>query len=104
MALPNGVYNAAKYTAQVGLPALGTLVMTLGAIWGIPYTDQIVKSIIAVNVALGALLVLNQVSYNKSDDKYDAILNTESNLDRAVLRDLNINPDDQRKQALLKIV
>lgn len=71
MQLPNKVYDILKYAAQVGLPAMATLWASLGAIWGWDNTDSAVKTIVAVNVALGALLVLNQAAWNRSDAKYD---------------------------------
>lgn len=102
MKLPNGVYDVLKYVAQVGLPALATMVMSLGAVWGWDLTDQVVKSIVAVNVGLGALLVLNQVGYNRSDAKYDAVLDPSSGVDAHVLREMNVEPT--KSQALIKIL
>jgi hypothetical protein len=74
MKFPDHLYDIFKYLAQVGLPALATLVFSLGPIWDLPNADEITKTIVAVNVFLGALLVLNQVRWNHSDEKYDGTI------------------------------
>lgn len=75
MKINNKVYDVLKYLAQVGLPALATFVFTLGPIWDIPEVDPIAKTIVAINVLLGALLVLNQIKYNSSDERFDGTIN-----------------------------
>lgn len=74
MKINNKVYDTLKYLAQVGLPALAVFVFTVGPIWELPKTDAISQTIVALNVLLGALLLLNQVKYNNSDDRFDGIL------------------------------
>ena len=109
MNLPNKLYDIAKYAAQVGLPALATLVASLGAIWNWQDTDSIVKTIVAVNVALGALLVLNQAAWNRSDAKYDGVAlvqETPPGQDN-VITDLNLNKTAEevsgQKDLVLKV-
>ena len=59
------VYDVLKYIAQVILPALGTLYFALASIWGLPYGEQIVGTITAVDAFLGAILLIDTIQYNK---------------------------------------
>ena len=65
MILPDKVYDALKWVAQILLPAIGTLYFALSSIWGLPYSEQIVGTITAVDAFLGALLGLSTVQYKK---------------------------------------
>lgn len=66
MKLSNKMYDILKYIAQVVLPALGTFYFALAGIWGLPYGEQIVGTITAVDTLLGALLMLSNANYKKS--------------------------------------
>lgn len=63
MRMKNEVYDVLKYVALVILPALGTLYFALSGIWGLPYGEQIVGTITAVDAFLGAALKLSSDSY-----------------------------------------
>ena len=65
MELSNKVYDVLKYVAQIILPALATLYFALSKIWGLPYGEEIVGTISAIDVFLGALLGISTASYNK---------------------------------------
>lgn len=67
--LSNKVYDILKFVAQILLPALGTMYFALAEIWGFPYGDQIVGTIVAVDAFLGALLGLAAVQYNKDQSQ-----------------------------------
>jgi hypothetical protein len=67
--LSNKVYDILKFVAQIFLPALGTMYFALAEIWGFPYGDQIVGTIVAVDAFLGALLGISAVQYNKEQTK-----------------------------------
>ena len=56
-------YNILKGIALVYLPALGTLYFALAGIWGLPYAEEIIGTIVAVDTALGAVL---HISGNKA--------------------------------------
>lgn len=64
--MSNKVYDVLKYIAQIALPALGTLYFALSGIWGLPYGEQIVGTIAAVDTCLGVLLGLSSAAYNKN--------------------------------------
>lgn len=61
--LNNKVYNILKWVAIIVLPALNGLWDELAAAWGFPYEVQISKTISAVAVFLGAILVVSTVQY-----------------------------------------
>lgn len=66
MKLSNKTYDLLKWIALVVLPAAGTLYFTLSGIWGLPYGEQIVGTITAVDTALGALLGISNAQYKKT--------------------------------------
>ena len=61
----NKVYDVLKWIAQILLPAIGTLYFAIASIWGLPYAEQIVGTITAVDAFLGALLGISTHYYNK---------------------------------------
>lgn len=66
MKFNNKVYDTLKYIALVALPALATLCISLGHIWGFEHCDQIAGTITALDACLGVLLGLSSANYNKS--------------------------------------
>ena len=65
MKLNNKIYDILKFIAQVVLPAVATLYFTLAQIWGLPFGEQIVGTISAVDLFLGALLGISTMNYKK---------------------------------------
>lgn len=63
MVFSDNVYDTLKWIAQIALPALGTLYFALAQIWGLPYGEQIVGTITAIDAFLGALLKLSSDNY-----------------------------------------
>lgn len=63
MKMNDKVYDALKWVAQILLPALGTLYAALAGIWGFPYAEQIVGTISAVDLFLGALLGISSKKF-----------------------------------------
>jgi len=62
--MSNRVFDALKFVAQVVLPALGTLYFALSSIWGLPYGEQVVGTITALDCFLGAVLGISTYQYN----------------------------------------
>ena len=67
--MSNKVYDILKFIALIVLPALGTLYFALCKIWGLPYGEEIVGTITAIDTFLGALLGISSVQYNKKGGK-----------------------------------
>lgn len=65
MKMSNKVYDILKWVAQIALPALATLCVAMCGIWNLPYTEQIVGSITAIDTFLGVILGISTLHYNK---------------------------------------
>lgn len=63
--MSNKTYNVLKWVAQYLLPAVGTLYFALAGIWGLPYGEQIVGTITAVDTFLGVILGISTANYHK---------------------------------------
>lgn len=75
MKISNKVYDVLKWIAQIVLPALGTLYFALSGIWGFPYGEQVVGTIIATDTCLGTVLGISTAQYNaevkKEEERYN---------------------------------
>lgn len=65
MILSNKMYNWLKWIAMYLLPAVGTLYFALAGIWNLPYGEQVVGTITAVDTFLGVILGISTSRYNK---------------------------------------
>lgn len=65
MKMNDKVYDTLKWIAQYLLPAIGTLYFGLAGIWNLPYGEEIVGTITAVDTFLGVLLGIASATYNK---------------------------------------
>ena len=63
--LSNKTYDILKEIAQIWVPAIATLYFTLAGIWGFPYGEQIVGTLAAIDVFMGAVLKVSTIQYNK---------------------------------------
>lgn len=63
--MSNKVYDILKFIAQIVLPALATLIFALTPLWNIPYTEQIIGTISAIDVFLGAILSAASAKHKK---------------------------------------
>jgi len=68
MLLNDKVYKTLKWIAQYLLPATGTLYFALAAIWGLPFGEQIIGTITALNIFLGVVLGISTNQYLKTAD------------------------------------
>lgn len=67
MKMSNMTYDILKWIAQILLPATGTLYFAIANIWGLPYGEQIVGTITAVDAFLGILIGVSSAQYNTKD-------------------------------------
>ena len=65
MQMSSKVYDVLKYIAQIALPALGAFYFAIAQIWGLPYGEQIVGTLAAIDTLLGVLLGISTYQYNK---------------------------------------
>ena len=67
MKMSNKTYDILVWIAQSVLPAVSALYAALVGIWGFPYGEQIVGTIAAVDVFLGAMLKISNAQYKKEN-------------------------------------
>lgn len=67
MTMSNKVYDVLKWVAQVLLPAIATLYFALAGIWGLPFGEQVVGTITAVDTFLGVILHVSTKNYNSTN-------------------------------------
>ena len=59
------IYDVLKWLVTVFLPALETLWLTIGDIWGLPYVVPIGATIAAIIAFSAALLGISSIQYKK---------------------------------------
>lgn len=69
MMISNKTYDILKWIAQYLLPALGALYAALSGIWGLPYGEQVVGTVAAIDTFLGVVLGISSAQYNKANDQ-----------------------------------
>ncbi len=66
--MSNSMYDKLKWIAQILLPAIGTLYFAIAQIWGLPYAEQIVGTITALDAFLGAILGVSSMVYKEAQE------------------------------------
>lgn len=66
MKFTNRTYDTLKYIQRIFLPAIAALYAALASLWGWGYGEQIVGTISAIDVCLGALLEVSSAAYKRS--------------------------------------
>lgn len=82
--LSDNTYKTLKYIAQYVLPALGTLYFALASIWGLPYGEQIVGTISAINIFLASVLGISAYQYDKAGKNISGTLYLDDLPDESV--------------------
>lgn len=67
--MSNKTYDILKNIALIVIPALAVLWSTIGETWELPYTAQVVKTISAIGIFLGATLKISTYYYNKEKEE-----------------------------------
>jgi hypothetical protein len=67
--MSNKTYDVLKWIAMYFLPALGTLYFALAGIWGLPFGEEIVGTITALDTFLGVILGISNARYKKVQSK-----------------------------------
>ena len=58
-------YNVLKWVTLAFLPASGALYFTLALLWGFPFGEQIVGTIVALTAFMGLLLGVSKARFNR---------------------------------------
>lgn len=68
--MSNKLYDVLKWVAQILLPAIATLYFALAGIWGLPFAEEVVGTITAIDTFLGVILGISTHNYNlKQEDE-----------------------------------
>ena len=68
--MTNKTYDILKLIATIILPALGTLYAAIASIWGLPFGDQVDKTVLAIVVALDTIL---GITVTKASSDYNKV-------------------------------
>lgn len=71
MKLSNKVYDVLKFLCTILLPACGTLYFALAKIWDLPLAEEIVGTLSAIAVFIGAIIGISSINYNKEQQPPD---------------------------------
>jgi len=63
----DNTYTFLKRAAMYWIPAVGTLYASLSVVWGLPHSEQVVATLMAIDTALGAMLGLSTSAYNTAN-------------------------------------
>ena len=66
MKLSNRTYDILKWIAMYLLPAIGTLYFAIASIWNLPYGEQVVGTITAIDTFLGVLLGISATQWKNA--------------------------------------
>ena len=70
--LSNKCYDVLKFICTILLPALGTFIFSISKIWGWPpYAENIVGTLSAIAVFIGAIIGISSVEFQKKNQPPD---------------------------------
>lgn len=71
MIIPDKIYDVLKYLCLYGLPSITLFWAAIGTIWGIPYTTEIERTLVALTALISGLIGISSIAYNKSNKKIE---------------------------------
>lgn len=66
MGMTNKAYDTLKLIALLILP-ISELVGSLATVWGLPYGDKIVATLVAIDVFMGAIVKVSSDNYHRNE-------------------------------------
>ncbi len=106
--LSNSTYDVLKWVATILLPAVGALYFGIAQIWGLPAAEEVVGTIVTLEIFLGSMLGVSTKQYNNSEAKYDGALVVDTtNPEKDVLTvEVDKHPMDlvEKQDLTLKVV
>lgn len=103
MKLSDKAYDILKWLAMYFIPALGTLYFALAQIWGLPYGQEIVGTLSAVDTFLAVLLGISKSNYPGDGQIMMDSSSPETNSYRIVLNDETLDAIKDKKFVSLKV-
>lgn len=74
MKLSDKTYDLCKLIGTIVLPALAVFYTSLAGIWGLPFAEQVPKTIMAVDLLFNTCLGFSTANYYKELAKADEVL------------------------------
>ena len=81
MVLHNKAYDIMKWVVAIVLPACGTLYFALCGIWGLPYGEEVLGTLVAIETFLGAVLGISTKNYNALEEENSTAPELEQGFD-----------------------
>lgn len=78
--MSNKVYDFLVWCVVIILPALGTFYASMSNVWGLPYGEQIVATLSALSLLIGAIVKISNSRYKKALSKLADIDKAEDDL------------------------
>lgn len=102
--LSDSAYKKLKALVTIILPAVGTLVVGLGATWGLDATtsSRIAGTILAITTFLGVLLKISSVKFRKNESNFDGVIDVVSHPDGDLLN-VHLDPAALTGKDLIQI-
>lgn len=82
MIINSKLYNVLKYITMIVLPALTTLWLSVGSIWGFSYVEPIGATLTAITAFLGAILGISTSLYNIREQRKDELTEMQKAFDK----------------------
>lgn len=105
--LSNFWYAFAKQGATIILPAIGTLYFMIAGTWGLPYGEQVVGTVAALNLFVGVLVGVAKKIYEGTGGGDDGTIVVTVGDDGKKKFDLKLNQDpdelDQKDKIVFKV-
>lgn len=104
--LSNRTYEFLKNFVQVYLPAFSALYFGLAAVWGLPYSEEIVGTCAVIAVFLGSCLRISSKQYHESDSAYDGnvVITQKPDGGKMISLEVNGDPDEIEKKKSIRFL
>lgn len=98
LTINNKLFDALKWITLVLLPAIGALYFGIAEIWGLRYAEQVLGTILVVELFFGALLGVSNHSYKKLEKDIDGAVGVDWNTGdlTGMEIDQDIHPDNKK--------
>lgn len=99
----NKLYDVLKFLAQIVLPTIATLYLTLAGLWDLPEPTKVSATIMAIDSALGIMLGLSSNTYYKSGADTDGAINVIDTPERTAFQ-LSIDTSPEKLATQERVV
>lgn len=83
--MSNDTYDKTKFVALIVLPAVAALYFAISQIWGLPYGEEVVGTLVALDTFLGVILRISSASYkNETEGPTIGFINVQRDEDKTL--------------------